>query len=69
MRRGLTGRYEVTVVAGERIQTFIPDPLPPNPPLELNVQRVVREITGRRRNRVFVYHDYLNILSEGTEAL
>lgn len=30
---------------------------------------IVREITGRRRNRVFVYQDYLHILSEGTEAL
>lgn len=28
---------------------------------------VVREITGRRRNRVFSYADYVRILSEGTE--
>lgn len=27
------------------------------------------EITGKRRNRVFAYDRYLNILSEGTEAL
>ncbi|MFN3361084.1 MAG: Fic family protein [Pseudanabaenaceae cyanobacterium] len=39
MRRRLTGRHEVTVVAGERIQAFIPDPLPPKPPLELTAQR------------------------------
>lgn len=30
---------------------------------------IVREVTGQRRNRVFAYQDYLNILSEGTEAL
>jgi Fic family protein len=30
---------------------------------------VVNEITGQRRNRVFAYHRYLSILSEGTEAL
>lgn len=39
MRRGLTGRFETTVVAGERIQAFIPDPLPPKSPLELTAQR------------------------------
>ena len=30
---------------------------------------IVREITGRKRNRVFAYHDYLAVLSEGTEPL
>jgi len=30
---------------------------------------VVEEITGRRRGRVFGYHRYLAILSEGTEPL
>jgi Fic family protein len=30
---------------------------------------IVREVTGQRRNRVFAYQYYLNILSEGTEAL
>jgi Fic family protein len=30
---------------------------------------VVREITGRRRNRVFSYDGYVKILSEGTEPL
>ena len=29
---------------------------------------VVREATGRRRNRVFVYTRYLDLLNEGTEA-
>jgi len=30
---------------------------------------IVRELTGRSRNRVFVYDQYLRILSEGTEPL
>lgn len=30
---------------------------------------IVREITGRRRNRLFVYDRYVQILSEGTEPL
>jgi Fic family protein len=30
---------------------------------------IVREITGRRRNRVFSYDGYVKILSEGTEPL
>ncbi len=30
---------------------------------------LVREITGRRRNRLYVYDAYLRILSEGTEPL
>lgn len=28
---------------------------------------IVREVTGQRRNRIFAYHDYLDILNEGTE--
>lgn len=28
---------------------------------------IVREVTGKRRNRVFAYSSYLAILDEGTE--
>jgi Fic family protein len=28
---------------------------------------IVREVTGQRRNRIFAYDEYLNILNEGTE--
>jgi Fic family protein len=31
--------------------------------------RIAKEITGRKRNRVFVYDRYLTILNEGTEPL
>ncbi len=30
---------------------------------------IIREITGKQRGRMFVYSDYLNILSRGTEPL
>ena len=30
---------------------------------------IVREITGKQRDRLFVYDDYLNILNQGTEPL
>jgi Fic family protein len=30
---------------------------------------ILRELTGRRRDRVFAYDGYLRILSEGTEPL
>jgi hypothetical protein len=39
MHRGLTGRYQVTQVAGETVQGFIPNPLPPQPLLEFSVER------------------------------
>ena len=30
---------------------------------------IVKEVTGKRRNRMYLYHRYLHILSEGTEPL
>ena len=30
---------------------------------------IARELTGKRRNRLFVYDQYLSTLNEGTEAL
>ncbi len=30
---------------------------------------IVREVTGQRRNRLFAYQNYLDILNEGTEML
>ena len=32
MKRGLTGRYDVTSPGGERVAAFVPAPLPPVPP-------------------------------------
>ena len=37
--------------------------------MQLLVERgIARELTGKARNRLFVYHQYLSILSEGTES-
>jgi len=43
VRRGLTGRYEVTTTAGERVDAFVPAALPPDPPLDLSgaLQRLI----------------------------
>ena len=35
MRRGPTGREELTAVGGDRVRAFLPAPLPPQPPLDL----------------------------------
>jgi len=35
MKRGISGRYQDSNVGGEVVRAFIPDPLPPRPPLEL----------------------------------
>ncbi|MYD92132.1 MAG: Fic family protein [Chloroflexi bacterium] len=36
MKRGITGRYHVTTGGSERIEAFVPMPLPPDPPLEID---------------------------------
>ncbi len=35
MKRAQSGRYEITSAGGERVRAFVPDPLPPRPPLAL----------------------------------
>ncbi|HKQ97090.1 MAG TPA: Fic family protein [Candidatus Polarisedimenticolia bacterium] len=35
MRRGPTGKFQTTTTVGEKVRAFIPDPLPPDPPLDL----------------------------------
>ena len=43
MKRGTTGRYEVTVGGGEQVRAFVPLPLPPDPPLvvDASMQRML----------------------------
>lgn len=36
MERGTTGHYVASIAGGVKCQTFIPDPLPPKPPLQLS---------------------------------
>lgn len=51
MERGETGRYEVTVAGGERVRAFVPAPLPPDPPLDLDALqgRLERALLGLGR--------------------
>ena len=35
MQRDTTGRYDITSTAGEAVSAFVPEPLPPHPPLDL----------------------------------
>jgi Fic family protein len=39
MKRGPSGRYETATLAGEPVRAFVPDPLPPRPPLDLSGAR------------------------------
>ncbi len=39
MQRETTGHYQSTTVAGEAVRAFVPQPLPPSPPLELTPAR------------------------------
>src|ERR1051325_3695201 len=39
MERGPTGRFEVTRGGGDEVRAFVPNPLPPEPPLELGGAR------------------------------
>jgi Fic family protein len=36
VRRGETGRYDVTTIGGEAVRAFVPTPLPPDPPLVMS---------------------------------
>jgi hypothetical protein len=63
----------------------VPEPLPPNPPIVLDggLQQKLESaglalgrldassalLTGKTRNRLFVYDGYLSLLSGGTEPL
>lgn len=39
MKRGLTGRYEVSIIGGETIKAFVPFALPPKPAIEFSGDR------------------------------
>ena len=42
MQRGASGRVETISTVGETVRAFVPDPLPPAPPLELSGARQQR---------------------------
>jgi len=39
MQRGTAGSYQTTTVGGESVRAFVPHPLPPTPPLQIDVGR------------------------------
>jgi len=41
VKRGLTGRFEIFRAGGETVRAFVPDPLPPEPPLVLDGERQI----------------------------
>jgi len=45
MKRERTGQYVTTSTAGEECRAFVPDPLPPAPPVEITPQ--LQELTDR----------------------
>lgn len=47
MQRGPSGRYEVTTTGGEAVRAFVPAPLPPAPPIDLDGprQRLLEQAT------------------------
>lgn len=47
MNRNATGQYQISVIGGESIRAFVPQPLPPEPPLDLSGgrQRLLEQAT------------------------
>lgn len=39
MKRGVTGEYRVATAGGEQVRAFVPNPLPPDPPLDITGDR------------------------------
>ena len=39
MQRGSTGQYRTTLISGEQVRSFLPHPLPPDPPLAMSNPR------------------------------
>jgi len=71
MKRDLQGQYITISTVGEMVQAFVPSPLPPatiNTCLkQLEGIGIVRELTGRKRNRLYAYSRYMDVMNQGTE--
>ena len=73
MRRGAAGRYEITSVAGERVEAFLPEPLPPVPALVIDgpVQQVLEPalLAVGRLDDVIEVSNYVAALGHGLARL
>lgn len=58
MKREITGRYEHQNTSGERVDSFIPNPLPPHPPLDYAMLQNALEKASVALGRL----DYLSVL-------
>lgn len=60
MRRTLQGKYITISTAGEKVQAFIPDPLPPNPPIDWSPElRTKYDEVARILGRLDAVSDWL----------
>ncbi len=46
------GRYEITAIGGEKVRAFVPPPLPPSPPIDLNPFAQLIEQANRALGRL-----------------
>lgn len=60
MKRGLQGTYQTVSTVGESVKAFVPNPLPPSPPLEL---------TGELQKKLDEANYYLGKLDAASELL
>lgn len=65
----LLAREVVISISGAQRQLPLSEPTIQSAVRHLERLGVVRELTGRRRNRIWAYDGYLSILNEGTEPL
>ncbi|RME60379.1 hypothetical protein D6779_02305 [Candidatus Parcubacteria bacterium] len=43
LRRGVAGKYVEVIAGGAKVCAFVPHPLPPEPPLEMDARRLLLE--------------------------
>jgi Fic family protein len=68
VHRALLSR-PLTTVARLAAETRLSIPAVTNAIAALTEQKLLREITGRKRNRVFAYDRYMDVLNQGTEPV
>ena len=65
----LLRRRPITTIANATVQLGFTAPTVRSAVEDLESLSIVREITGKQRDRVYVYDRYVKILDEGTEPL
>ena len=65
----LLRRRPITTIANATVQLRFTAPTVRSAVENLESLGIVREITGKQRDRIYVYDRYVKILDEGTEPL